>query len=119
MRALDRFILAQPVEKRALLVCLCSERSRLQTCAKNEGEGYPDRVALKEMVTSAYPSLTLSSKEYAFKKRRLQKTLENGRHWLTAHQRSPSALFAMPSHLSEKKRVKPLSPRPVLFVLLS
>ena len=101
VRALERFVLARPVEKRALLVCLCSERSRLQTCAENEGEGYPDRAALNEMVNSAYPDLKASSKEYASKKRGLQKTLDKGHHWLTAHRRSPSALFSIPSHLSE------------------
>lgn len=78
VRALERLVLARPVEKRALLVCLCSERSRLQTCAENEGEGYPDRAALNEMVNSAYPDLKSSSKEYASKKRGLQKTLDIG-----------------------------------------
>jgi hypothetical protein len=64
VRALDRFVLAQPIQKRALLVCLCSERSGLQTCAKSEGEGYPDRAALNQKMTSAYPSLKSSSKGY-------------------------------------------------------
>lgn len=101
VRALSRLVEAGPIENRALLVSLCGERQRLQECAKNERESHPDRAALNEMVHSAYPHLKTSSKEYLSKKARLQKSLDEGAHWLAAHRRSPSALFSIPSLLSD------------------
>ena len=101
VRALNRLVQAGPVEKRALVVSLCNERTRLQKCARNEGEGRPDVAALNEMVASAYPSLEPTSEAYAAKKKELQKNLDHGQHWVTAHERSPSALFSVPSNVSE------------------
>jgi len=57
---------------------------------------------MREMMACAYPTLKVKSQEYAHTKKRLQRTLDDGRNWYIAYRRCPSTLWMFPPNLSER-----------------
>lgn len=91
------------MEQRALPVELYGERTCLQQQTRTKGKLQPDGTALCDLMACAYPELKVKSKEYANKKERLQRTLDEGRNWSTAQGRYPSGLWMFPPNMLERE----------------
>ena len=103
VRALDRIDNAHHFVRRAVHLGLYIDRLRETQIAHDHGEPHPDRTALGNMTSCAYPNVVSGSAEYKTKKARIQRGANNGQNWFVAHQRYSSALWLIPKNVSEKR----------------
>lgn len=103
VRALDTVDNAHHFIRRAVHLGLYIDRQRETQIAEDCGESHPDRTALGNMTSCAYPEVVVGSAEYGEKKARVQRGANNGQNWFVAHQRCSSALWLIPKNVSEKR----------------
>ena len=97
VRALLRMETGTPLEKRAVLVSLRRESVHLQQQA--HGEPYPDRVAMAQMVSEAFPDFPPNHPVYIQYQKTLQQNLGYGAKWVHMYERVLSTLWLLPLNM--------------------